>query len=435
MKTLEIPVDRNQTYSSRTDQSAIHPDITELAQKISEIHGPVKIVAESSGIHIYFPSPYIVEEEGKTEVFRAWPHGALNAEKYLGLGKFRDKTQESERIARSAMCMKTRKPINMDALLAYDPIEDRIGQAVSRKVQEGSADREIHLVDDGKGNRIPRGPGCVTPITELDPDHPAVEFLYSRGFSNLQKLYDHMRVAYCYQEYEIDRATGVWHRPLANGFQDTPQGRVVFYADMFGVQEGWQARIMAKPNPDNPNVTDFFHPYRNTWDPMEIMGPEGKSILNVEAVGDGVWNKTYSKYKTANGAPRNKILMGLDAALRWNMMNGRDMNKIILLCEGPLDAARLGPPAVATLGGALSENQAKIVISNFSEVVYVADRDEVGEKAKEKFMSLFAGTGIKYSLYQLPEHVKDAGGLSQNEADAMMLEITEPTQRGLQLQR
>lgn len=435
MKALALPIDREKTYSSRTDQSAVHPDITELAEKISEIHGPVKIVAESSGIHIYFPSPYIVEEEGTTEVNRAWPHGAVNAEKYLGLGKYQGSTKESERVARSAMCMKTRKSINMDALLAYPPIEERVGQAVSRKVQQGAADRSIHLVNDGKGNFIPRGPGQVTPVTELDPDHPAVVFLKSRGFTNMQRLYDHMRVSYCHQETPEDRALKVWYKTLANGFKDTPQGRIVFYADMFSVQEAWQARILAKPHPTRGDVTEFFHPYRNTWEPMEIIGPEGKPTLNTTEVGPGKWDKDYSKYKTASGASRNKILMGLDATLRWNMVHGRDMNKIVVLTEGPLDAARLGPPAVATLGASLSEEQAKVVLSNFSEVVYVADRDKAGEKAKETFLRRFEGTGIRYSLYELPEHVKDAGALSQTEADEIMKNITEGARRPMQLTR
>jgi len=429
MQLTDIP--RQQTFSSKTDSQNVPPEIRELAQKISDIHGPVKIVAEQNGIHIYFPSPYVVETDGRRDVERSYPHGTVNAEKFLGLGKFRSTRHNTDRTHCSGLCMKTQKPISLDALLAYPKIEERIGGPVNRKISEGCIDKDVHLVNDGKGNMIPRGPGKCTPITELPSDHPAVEYLFHRGFTNLEKLYEHSRVSFCDEEVPEDRATQVFYKKLANGFRDTPQGRLVFFADMFGVQVGWQARIMDMVRKDEPNKRYFWHPYDKLWVPMEIPGENGKWTLNPEYDDGWPWDKHYSRYKTAKAASRNGIILGFDAARRWNSQHGRDFNALTIVCEGPLTSGRLGSPSVATLGASLSENQVKFLAQNFHEIVYVPDRDAAGDKASISFANQFNGLGIKRAeVKNLPEVVneegeivKDCGEMSEAQADSFLKEI------------
>jgi DNA primase len=132
------------------------------------------------------------------------------------------------------------------------------------------------------------------------------------------------------------------------------------------------------------------------------------------------WAKQYSKYRTATGSQRNRTCLGLDAAVRWNMKNNRDLNKVCVLCEGPLDAARLGAPAIAMLGKTISHEQAKLILNNFDKVAYVADKDEAGERGRDSFLQRFASQ-IPVKLVDLPDGFKDAGDLSEKQALGVMV--------------
>lgn len=408
----QLLIDKSLNVSTTLNDN-LDPSIVELAQAIAERHGRVKIVKEQSGIHIYFPSPYVVESEGKKEVYRHYPHGALNAEKYLGIGRFANIKNAYNRNKNVASCMKTGKSINVRWLMdKVKPIEERIGEFVEREVQDQVMLDEELLVEDENGNLVPRAPGLCTPVIELDEDHPARLYLADRGFENLAELHQQFQLSYCHTEEPEDRSKGIYYRRLPAGFKDTPQGRLIFYAIMDGVRVGWQARILDM-EVEGGLERCFWHPYRNEWVVMEQRdSPEDKWQTLPGLTDDYAWD--YSKYKTGRGTRRNSILMGLDAARLWNRVHGRDGHFVLGLCEGPLDAGRVGPPLCPLLGKSISDNQAKIIIDNFERVIYFGDNDEAGLAAKKKVAKALMGkVGVTFA--KVPGK-KDLGALPRGPA-------------------
>lgn len=409
-------IDRPLLFSGKVDQAGVCNEIRELAEKIAKIHGPVKIAAEKSGIHIYFPSPYVVELEGIKEVYRAYPHGTINAEKFLGLGRFARTKTSRNAASSSALCMKTDRPINVQSLLSdYAPIEERVKQKVDCRVTEGSVDREIHLVTDRYGERVPRGPGHLIPVTELDYSHPARIFLRERKMDERrEELVKMFGLSFCDKEEPEDRATGVYYKKLAAGFKDTPQGRLVFQGFMYGSRVAWQARIIAINPPDDPDTRWFLHPYELKFFPMEKK-VAGKWVYNT-AMGAGRWDKHYSKYRTAPGASRNDILFGLDAAIEYNRQVGNFSNPKVMVVEGPLDAGRMGSPCIPFLGSSMSAQQVRLLENNFRELLLIADNDKAGEKLVNTCKKMLAGSSLKLTVEDISAFAEDPGSLSDARA-------------------
>lgn len=406
-------------------QSELDPQILDLARRISEIHGPVRINREGSGIHLHFPSPYVVEEEGEKEVHRPWPHGALNAEKYLFLGRYANLRGTYDPSSRAAVCMKTERPINIQKLLSMKPIEERLKMVVEKKVIEVAVEQDAGLVEDEWGNKIPREPGKVTSVLDLPSDHPAIQYLMTRGYTRLDMLVRQFDLSYCWEEEPEDwQNKRVGYRRLANGFKDTPQGRLIFYARQGGIRTGWQARILDRVVQDSrrsiPERREYWHPYQNRWVDME-QRVGGKWELLPEHQRNPLGFK-YSKYKTAKGARRNRMLMTLDAARAWNMEQGLDLHPTALVVEGPLDAARFGPPAIPLLGKHCSEDQAELLCQNFRRLVYLADDDEAGRRGRDSFKERLAGRA-QLKFEGLPQGVGDPGELTQDQADRLLHQL------------
>lgn len=398
-------------------QSELDPQIMELAQRLSEIHGPVRINRESSGIHLHFPSPYVVETEGEREVHRPWPHGALNAEKYLFLGKYANLRGTYDPSARAAYCMKTERPMSVQKLLSMKPIDQRLKVVVEKRVIELETEKDAGLVEDAWGNLIPREPGQVTPVLELPADHPAISYLKSRGYTRLEMLVQQFNLSYCHTELPEDREKKIGYRRFVGGFKDTPQGRLIFYARQGGVQVGWQARILDRVVQD---VKEYWHPYQRQWVAMERRAGDKWELLpeyQVNPLGFKI-----SKYKTAKGSKRNRMLMTLDAAKAWNMEHQLDLHPTALIVEGPLDAARFGPPAIPLLGKHCSEAQADLLCQNFKRLVYLADDDEAGRSGRESFRARLQGRA-QLKFEPLPDGVGDPGELEQGQADSLLHQL------------
>jgi hypothetical protein len=371
----------------------------ELAYQLSKIHGSIRVTKEKRGIHFYMASPVCLEQFGKSELHKM--HLAVNAEK--AIEKNRD---------RVAMCMKTDRSFKLSDLLAMPPLHERGYQNVKATVQVAEV-REDYLEDDGRGNKVPKSPGDVVPVYQLAPDHPARQFLQSRGFCPY-RLYAQFRLSYGLKERaDMSRI----FRRLPHGFKVTPQGRIIFFFDMLGVSHGWQARIMEVVH---ENRTYYFHPYRQEWTPVkERNTPQDPWRL---LPGFDGWDPV--KYLTGHGTRRNEALAGLDAAIA---SGARDVagRRYCLLVEGPFDAGRLGPPGIAHVGKYLSPSQAEIIATYFDRVIYIRDNDAGGEQAiryvKESFEEHL--DKVHLDFVELPTGVKDAGEMSDAQASAFLLQI------------
>jgi hypothetical protein len=395
-------------------------EILRLAERLGLIHGQPQIVKETGGIHIRIASPEALEKDGSREL--EGRHLYVNADKFFAMGKFRGArgTYDADRCA---MCMKYETPYSLNDLLRMPPLSQRGYKDVPTDVQ--IMVKERYLIDDGRGNMIPEHPGLVTPINMLPEDHVAVQYLRARNY-DLDVLDKQFGCAYCYSqtpERWIARndPANLSYKPLPGGFKDTPQGRLIFYAYVDGVQVAWQARVIDKM--EGP-LHYYWHPYENRWDLVEIQvgydAKKKKPIMTLcppfNTVEPFTWQNPrweISKYKTARGAARNELIFGLDAAVEWNRMVGRADNPIAVGGEGPLDAGRPGPPGVAMVGKFLSDHQVALITSRFKEFIWCGDNDEAGRKASLRVRAELAPK-LKFHEVQIPKG-KDLGDLDQGE--------------------
>jgi len=358
----------------------------DIAAKLSMIHGKVRLATESNGVHAYMASPSCLIKYGRTELVKM--HLAVNLDKWLA------------GVDLCALCMKTNKSFKVTTLLKLAPLHMRGIPDVTPGVFEAETNPE-YLELDAKGNRVPKSPGECQLLTELSTDHPAIEYCRYRGFEPAA-LVDQFRASFCSAERE-----DLHWRPMPGGFAATPQGRIVFFMDQRGVQVGWQARILEM---DRKHSKYYFHPYDNQWVAVQQrLTPEQAWTL---APGFEGWDP--AKYILAYGTKRNASVMGLDAAIEFNKKTGGSW---CVICEGPLDAARFGPPAIAVMGKHLSEMQAKLISDNFGRVIFVGDNDEAGKSLRQKvFDRLGSHPGLKLLLADLPSKFKDAGDMKPFEA-------------------
>jgi hypothetical protein len=373
--------------------AALTPEMRQLAADLSAIHGLVRVTREAHGVHFYLASPACLAEDGAVELHKC--HLAINVTKYM------------EGHTRAALCHKTDTSYDVMDLLFMRPLSER-GYDTKAKVVEAAALDERLMDKDHMGRLIPKGPGEVVPVTGLPADHPAIQYLTSRKFDP-QALHAQFRLSYCVKE-----RPDVYYRRLAGGFAATPQGRLIFYIDVEGVNRGWQARILEATTPDEKF---YYHPYKEEWVPMEDRNPsgEGKPWRPKPQFPD--WDPV--KYMIGAGARRNSCLLGLDPAFAHACQHpdarGR---RWCFLVEGPLDAGRLGPPAVAMMGKHFSDEQADLVAKHFSRVIFIADNDAAGASALAKVryqLQVRLEGSVALEVMPLPPGRKDAGELSKEE--------------------
>jgi hypothetical protein len=297
--------------------------------------------------------PECPQRDGKKEL--ASRHLAVNADRCLGTGKYAARVGQYS-ADYSGYCMKQAKGFEVSALKAMVPLKDRGWPDVPSTITRPAPGR--CLIPDGKGNMIPDHPGEVIPLTELPEDHPAVQYLKSRRF-DIQSLHTQFRVGFCVREAPENPEVDRYYKRLPCGFRDTPQNRIIFHADVKGVQRGWQARIIEQVIGD---LKYYLHPYTNQWVAMEKKDAStGKWEPLPHVAAEPVQWKP-SKYKTAFSSERNQMLMGFDAAIRWNQLM-KLPKPLVMVTEGPLDAGRMGCGAVPLLGKFLSDAQANMLIS------------------------------------------------------------------------
>ena len=363
-----------------------------LAYALSQLHGCVRMTREAHGIHFYMASPRCLEQDGQLELTKM--HLAVNAEKYF----------KNPRKDRVAQCMKTGTAYTISELLQMPPLEARGYADVKRVVQETEVN-DAYMEEDGKGNLVPKSPGEVIPVFSLPADHPARIYLSRRGFCPY-KLYAQFRLS-----FGVKERTDIFYRRMLNGFKISPQGRLIFFMDMGGVTKGWQARILELIS---NNTRFYYHPYQGQW--VAVQTRENAESAWHVLPGWENWDPT--KYFSAHGSRRNSLLMGYDAAVQSGIKDAKG-RRYCFLVEGPLDAGRLGPPAIAHIGKHLSPAQAGQILNVFDRVIYVRDNDAGGDQAVRSVTEQFKDhADVALTFAKTPEFVKDVGELSQADADA-----------------
>lgn len=383
-------------------------DVQLLAGALSRKHGNIVVAREKSGLHLYMACPSCLQKDGRPEMRKR--HLALNVSKYFGQDNFLTRRGGYDN-QRCCQCMKEDKPYRVQELLDMAPLSERGIPDEASSVTISSVERKC-LIRDAAGNEIPDHPGLVVPVNQLPGDHPAVIYLKSRNF-DLNRLYQQFRASFCYQEAPEDADKGRFYRRLPCGFRDTPQGRIIFYADMLGVQQSWQARIMEMVHED---IKYFFHPYQNVWTAMEHK-VEGKWQPLPHAMQEGKkWDP--QKYKNAFSSQRNEVVFGYDAALRWNA----DMpKKLVISAEGPPDAARFGPPGIPLTGKYLSATQRRLITSNFHAMIAALQNDKASRELAATLSIAMQGNMQYFAVVTPPDGIKDFGEMDDASARAHVL--------------
>lgn len=401
--------------SGAADLRNLPRDIQLFVSAMANRHGGGRVAKEVHGLHLYIPCPECIKEKGEAELFSK--HMSINLDKYFCIGR-QYKNQPAWKADASAICHRNEDhKFKVSQLRKLPSIESR-GCTPTRKNISITIQDESSYIYDSKGNLIPRPPGEATPLIELADDHPANWYLKNRGY-DIESLYNQFRVAYCYKEWpESDGRDGqvLWkYRRMPGGWKDTPQGRIIFFCDVYKIQKGWQARIIDRIENEQKLL---HHPYTFKWTPVEQFDKDtGKWIVRHDYQNDR-FKWAPSKYRTAGGAHRNQLVMGFDAALAWNKEHDQS---VVFIVEGPLDAGRIGPPAVAIMGKSLSHAQVQL-LRPFKKIVLILDNDDAGKSALIRAKTVLGSTHTPYEICEIPEEYKDVGDMPRDE----VLEMIEP---------
>jgi hypothetical protein len=389
---------------------------------LQRVHGPGHTSREKHGLHLMLACPECLAAWGHRE--RRGKHLTFNIEKYLGIGAYANRFAEGGKKGLKsgyALCMKEHRPFSYEELLAYPTLEERgYLNHSSRIVYGGNTVR--YLINDGVGNAIPDHPGIVRPISTLPYDHPCMVFIRGRDLDPVQ-LTRHFRAAWCEEEApEGEQYGNRWYRKHSDdGFtpwkpgswKSTPQGRLILYSDVMGVQVAWQGRYLENKV---PGVGTFvFHPYKKVW----MLRPPWKK------------GEDPVKYVTATGSERNSQLCGYDAVktVARAMPFG---DRYCVLTEGPLDAARFPGHGLAVLGKYLSENQALLVAAEFTRAILAFDGDKPGREACADAEELLRSRGVQTKRLFGPHEGQDdngngpkldPGGITYDEAKARIYHL------------
>ena len=285
---------------------------------------------------------------------------------------------------------------------------------VSMLFKVTGADSSKCLVYDENKNLIPDGPGEVISLLNLSKDHVSVKYLQDRGF-DITSLVGQFNCSWCFEEAPESKDMGRFYKNLPGGFKDTSRCRIIFEAWIDGVRKGWQARMLDRTV---NNVVEIYHPYDEEFVKVFELDPETKKPSTL-LLGNDTNPKAFdiSKYKTGFGVKRTQVLLGFDAMLQWNKENNKS---VAVLVEGPLDAGKLGPPAVSMMGKFLSEGQANLFKNKIDKVLFIRDNDAAGLETSKKVIDLLQRYVKVVKPLELPRQFKDLGEMSMDEAAAFV---------------
>lgn len=413
-------------------EATVPPEVMSLARDLAKVHGPVHIASEASGLHVYIADPDLLMTDGPVELSKR--HLAINAEKYVACfpdtkypgyrGRYSVDANPCE-ITRNiyrrwakqgkampcAQSMKTKKKYDVDTLLQMPPLSVRSSQFANIQAKVITGALRKNLVQDANGVMVPDWVGETTPLSELEPDHPCIVYLRKRGL-NPYILEDELGACYCHEAKPEDRSVGRYYSKLPGGMRNCPQGRLIIPIMMRGSRVGYQCRLIDKVE----NGSYYVWSDQEQWELIYRMQDDG-TIWYRFPTEEGENAFKPHKYINALGSLRNELLLGFDNAIAHNA--GRPFkDRYCVLCEGPLDAAKLRAPAIAILGGTLSQAQAKALMGQFGYICTCMDTDAAGQRCLQRINQLIPDrTGIDVKV---PDGHKDAGELSYAEAAALI---------------
>jgi hypothetical protein len=377
-------------YVGKANASSLDRESNLVAEALARIHGQVTVTQEKHGLHFYMASPIALQHDGVVELTKR--HLAVNIDKYLGRGSYA--TLPKGKRDWCANCMKYSTGYRVTDLLRMQPLERR-GIAPSDIKQGVKLQRkEQWLFTDAQGMQVPLVPQGLIPINALPEEHHAVQFLRSRLYDP-ELLYQQFGACYCTQEIpeDFDMDPPRAYRRLPGGWKITSQGRILFFAYMQGQYRGWQARI---PQLDQDGYRYYWHPYRNEWEACEFLDPATNKWQPLVHLVDPNRKWEMLRYWNGPGTSRSDVLLGFDAAYQARHRFGPVPTCI--LGEGPLDAARFGPPAMPLLGKFLGAGQAQTIARYFRRVIYVRDNDVAGLAAAASVNEMLAGHAQVHSI-------------------------------------
>ena len=154
----------------------------------------------------------------------------------------------------------------------------------------------------------------------------------------------------------------------------------------------------------------YYDTFRN-----RVMFPIIDVSGNVIAFGGRVMDDSKPKYKNSSDTPVFKKLRNL-FALNFARLNCEDA---LILCEGYMDVIALHSVgitnAVATLGTAITSEQARVMSRYTKKVIISYDSDEAGMKAANRAMKLLEEVGLEVNVLSVPgakdpdEYIKKFG--------------------------
>lgn len=386
-----------------------------ILYNLMQVHGPSRLARESSGIHMYLPSPIALEKDGKIELYKK--HLSLNLDK---LKKTEDKI---------ALCHKYNVSYSVDELLSMSHIEKRCGTVVKRVLN--TYDSRAGLIHDEDGNVIHEPAGDVIPINKLPEEHPAVQYILNRtgGAFSPDILYEHFRVSYCANPSSVKK-----YYKYPNDFDKSPMGRIVFFVDQIGKERGWQARLIEFEDDDHVFI---WNGYKNLFYPVYIKSdrllkegrtdevdynpktgkPKDLSILNPYRKINGF---TLPKYLISAGSSRNEAILGYDAAERLARKNE---TRNLFITEGPFDATRIfhaGYPAVALMGKYCDITQVRVMTRYFKNFYVVGDTDDAGKVMMDNVHETFLRSNILVNKISVPNDYKDVAEMTVDQVRKMI---------------
>ncbi len=141
----------------------------------------------------------------------------------------------------------------------------------------------------------------------------------------------------------------------------------------------------------------YYDAFRN-----RVMFPIIDVTGNVIAFGGRVMDDSKPKYKNTMDTPVFKKSRNL-FALNFAKNTGTD---VLILCEGYMDVIALHASgftnAVATLGTAITEDQARLMSRYTKKVIISYDADEAGQKAATRAMKLLGDVGLEVGVIKVP---------------------------------
>lgn len=142
----------------------------------------------------------------------------------------------------------------------------------------------------------------------------------------------------------------------------------------------------------------YYDAFRN-----RVMFPIIDVSGNVIAFGGRVMDDSKPKYKNSSDTPvfkKSRNLFALNFAKNF-------AEESMILCEGYMDVIALHAAgfsnAIATLGTAITSEQARVLSRYTKRIIISYDADEAGQKAAKRAMQLLGEVGLDVSVLKIPD--------------------------------